>query len=347
MGNHPDKLDTAEEKESSALMFIVESIGVYLGKIPVALQKNVNKALGHLFGVPIAYLDGVADELKAASAARVRLTEATGEKLAKSIKVDSQLAEIAAATHANKILRHQKNSIKVLKYAFEEIDSVPLQDRVEPKLSPGVEQVAPKEISEDWLNAFESEAINMSSEQMQRLFGKMLAGEILKPSSYSIRTVKLMGQMDSDVARLFQRFCSICITIEAAGNEIVDSRALTLGGQRSFGLHDFGLNFIDIGSLAEYGLLVEPNSSELPYGMTVPNCGANVFSPMKYVNKHYILEAIPPRHASEFINYSERGLALSRVGRELLSIVDVEENKLYTEALISNFEKKGLRFLEI
>ena len=42
---------------------------------------------------------------------------------------------------------------------------------------PSADQAIP-DITDDWLNAFEQEAVNMSSEHMQKLFGKILAGEI-------------------------------------------------------------------------------------------------------------------------------------------------------------------------
>jgi hypothetical protein len=349
MENLPDPSgnpDISHKGQPNSLMLIAESIGAYFGKIPIALQRNVTKALGHLLGVPIAYLDGLADEVKAASAARIKITEATGNKLAKSIEIDQELAQIAVATHASKILRHQKNRIQIAKFVAEDINTT-TQNRIEPTLDSEEGKAETKEISDDWLNAFESEAVNMSSEQMQRLFGKMLAGEITKPSSYSVRTVKLMGQMDSDVAQMFQKFCSMCITIKARDNEIVDSRVITFEKNKSLGLYDFGLNFIEISTLAEYGLLVEPNASEMPYGMAIPDCGANVFTPVRYANNDYIFMPIPPRNASEFLRHGEMGLALSRAGKELLSIVDIQENEAYTNSLKSYLKKRGLSLLQV
>ena len=50
-----------------------------------------------------------------------------------------------------------------------------------------------QEISEDWINIFESEARNKSSKEMQTYFAKILAGEIQQPNTFSIRTVKGNG----------------------------------------------------------------------------------------------------------------------------------------------------------
>jgi len=325
---------------------IAEAVGVYFGRLPASLQKNVLKACDHLFKVPNAISDGKAEELRAVYAARAKITQALGDKLAQSVEVDSALANMAIEIHAKKILRHHRNSIGVLKFAADELNSrYSVRGRIEPTLSLA-EEAAMDEISEDWLNSFESEAVNMSSEQMQLLFGKMLAGEIAKPNSYSVRTVKLMGQMDSDVARLFQRFCSMCITIKA-GVDIVDSRALSFGHHGTFGLHKFGLTFLDVGVLAEYGLITEPNSSEIPYALAIRNGKLDSFSALNYCGKRYFLEPIPPKTPQNFEQYVERGFSLSRVGRELLSIVDITQNIAYTNALVERFYDAGLHFLEI
>jgi hypothetical protein len=340
----------SDARESNSLAVIVDSIGAFLGRVPASLQRNAIKTIGHLIKIPMAHNDGRAEEIKAISEARVKIIKATGTKLAQAVEIDSSLAQIATQTHASKILRQQKNAIGVLKYAVDDINSAPQQNRVEPTLSPETDQAEPKEISDDWLNAFESEAVNMSSEQMQRLFGKMLAGEICKPSTFSIRTVKLMGQMDSDVAQLFQRFCSMSFTVVARDNEILDSRVLIFNrgnGNDRFALSSYDLSWIDIETLAEYGLINEADASELPYGMTVPECIPKTFAPIRHNNKYFVLRPIPPKLATDFANLEVRGIALSRVGKELLSIVEMEENKIYDEALGKYLESEGLRLVEI
>jgi hypothetical protein len=344
-----DKPDTSGGTESNSLMLIAESIGTYFGKLPVALQKNVTKALGHLLCVPIAYLDGKASELKAASAARVKITDAMGKELAKSVKVDSELAEIATATHANKILRHQKNNIKILGYAFEEINSMHVESRVEPTISAEQEKDEPKEISEDWLSAFESEAVNMSSEQMQKLFGKMLAGEMSRPSTFSVRTVKLMGQMDADVAALFRKFCSMtCSYMHGKERIVVDGRVITFSENR-FPLHDFGFPQSKILMLEEYGLITSSEPMYFPYDMSIfgKDYESTPTLPLIYNNTNYMLVPKAPKSPADFKTFGASGIMLSRVGRELLKVVEMEENRKYTEALISYLEKQGLALFRL
>jgi hypothetical protein len=196
MEDLPDsEITPASEEEGGSLAVIIDAVGTYLGNIPAALKKNVAKAFNHLMKIPNAYLDGLAAEVKATSEARVAITKATGKALAKAVEVDRSLAAVATATHASRILRQQINAAKVLEQAAEELQ------RDSAAASPD----QPTEITEDWLNAFEREAVDMSSDHMRKLFGKILAGEIRRPKSYSIRTVKLMAQLDNRAAELFRK----------------------------------------------------------------------------------------------------------------------------------------------
>ena len=53
-----------------------------------------------------------------------------------------------------------------------------------------------------------------SSEDMQRRFARVLAGEIEKPGSYSILTLKTLGELDQNIATLFKKLCSACVFLE-------------------------------------------------------------------------------------------------------------------------------------
>lgn len=60
----------------------------------------------------------------------------------------------------------------------------------------------PPEIDEDWFNTFEHHAEDASSEQLQQLFGRILADEIKWRGSYSRRCLNFVGSLDKDTAEL-------------------------------------------------------------------------------------------------------------------------------------------------
>ncbi|MBR8284600.1 DUF2806 domain-containing protein [Burkholderia vietnamiensis] len=330
--------DPAADDNSGVLATVFDAIGTHFGHIPAIVRKNVAKAFNHLMKVPNAYIDGKAAEIKAASDARVAVTKATGKALAQSIEVDKPLAAIATATHASRILRQQINAAQVLQYAAEEVKQEASTDVTS----------EPEEISEDWLNAFEREATDMSSEHMQRLFGKILAGEIKRPKSYSIRTVKLMAQLDNRAAELFRVLCSMSCTLEI-GSTILDARVLDLGQPAAQnGLMKFGLGFSELNILFEYGLIISDFGSVMGYGASVIQHNT-IHVPIRYANRRFGLlskdaTAVTPE---QLTNFRLSGVQLSQAGKELLGIVELVENPTYTAELTKFFDNRRYALIDL
>jgi hypothetical protein len=93
-----------------------------------------------------------------------------------------------------KELRAQANKEGVAKKAIE-------------YLSRESEQVSdkPETPEEDWLNIFERYAEDASSEKLRDLWARVLAKEIRKPKSFSLRTMRFISELDSETAQLFQK----------------------------------------------------------------------------------------------------------------------------------------------
>lgn len=64
----------------------------------------------------------------------------------------------------------------------------------------------------DWFIRFYEAVGNISNEEMQDLWAKILAGEISHPSTYSLRTIDILKNLNKADAILFERICmhSIC-----------------------------------------------------------------------------------------------------------------------------------------
>jgi hypothetical protein len=62
---------------------------------------------------------------------------------------------------------------------------------------------ATSEIEDDWLNIFARIAEDKSSEELQILFGRILAGEVKRPGSFSLRTLQVLATLSKrDAERL-------------------------------------------------------------------------------------------------------------------------------------------------
>src|SRR5262249_34634850 len=70
---------------------------------------------------------------------------------------------------------------------------------------------ASSEIEDDWLNLFARLSEDKSSEELQRLFGRILSGEIRRPGSFSLRTLQLMATISKTDAEAVTKFLSYAI----------------------------------------------------------------------------------------------------------------------------------------
>ena len=60
----------------------------------------------------------------------------------------------------------------------------------------------------DWFIRFYESAGNISNEQMQDLWAKILSGELVKPGTYSIHLIEILKNMNKKDAELFELICS-------------------------------------------------------------------------------------------------------------------------------------------
>lgn len=95
--------------------------------------------------------------------------------------------------------RKIENRAEATKAALEEISSNPDQTD------------AQAEIEDDWLNVFARIAEDKSSEELQILFGRILAGEVKRPGSFSLRTMQTMATISKNDAVNLSRLLSFVI----------------------------------------------------------------------------------------------------------------------------------------
>ena len=213
--------------------------------------------------------------------------------------------------------------------------------------SDSTDQSAPEEsadtINDDWLNAFEMEAKQKSTEEMQFLFGKVLAGEIRQPGSYSTRTVKILGSLDQKVADLFLRLCSMCIS------QFQDIRVPSMSGDAGKNaLQEYGLPFDALNLLNEHGLIISDYNSwrEFRPSVSFPGVVQQVVCvPLGYQGRHWLLTPRSKDRIGKTVRIN--GVALTQSGRELFKIVQTKPMDEYSHELVQFFERKGFRMTEV
>jgi hypothetical protein len=334
-----------EEKDTAPDNGVLEvfsgSASEIMSGIPAPMQKSFFKAFGQLctaaVDVPVSYLEGKSSENRAESSARVALIKASEQQIAEQMSVSPAYVRVASEKFSQKIVKEQLNLDSIVKIASDDIkDKATSSEHTQ-------NEADDVTISDDWLNAFEKEAIQKSSDEMKMLFGKILAGEIRKPSSFSIGTIKLLSQLDNEAANKFHKLCSLSVS-QRFGDYVHDARVVSLNGSASQNsLRDYGLGFDVLNVLSEYGLIISDYNSYMGYEIAVANAG-KVSLPITYNDRKYGLVA------TDQMNHAElrlSGVAFTKSGKELLGIVDITPDEKYTTDLGAYFQAKKLNLVEI
>jgi Protein of unknown function (DUF2806) len=305
-----------------------------------AAKKNFFKAFNQLctavVDIPVAYLEGIATERRAETQARVKLVETSADEIAAGMQFDPEYARAAVTKFGQRVIREQINLDQITRKAAESL-------LAEDSGGSGSAARTQEGINEDWLNGFEKEAAQKSTDQMQSLFSKILAGEILRPGTFSSKTVRLLGTMDQSVAMLFEKFCSMCIVlkIQADGaSHVIDARVPSLGSNAAMnGLQDFGLTFSALNLLQEYGLVISDYNSWMDYSASFWSTVEPVKIPLYYGGRAWGLVRKEGFSGDQFRIV---GVALTKSGQELMRVTSLRGDAKFFDALNKWLESSKL-----
>lgn len=238
-----------------------------------------------------------------------RRAKAEADALILRAEAEREVEEIrlrAGQRIARRELRRQRN-----------VDSITL--KAIDNLPPEADAIAP---DEDWIFDFFDRAQDISNDQMQELWARLLAGEFSQPGSFSTRTLSILKDMDQDDSELFAKLCSaIWIRGNALHCLVMDTTPehLTL----------LGLKFEHILHLSALGLLSHG-------GLTgyVSRFNQNPFS-LRYHNDTYII-TMP----NDNYRVPTGKVMLTPPGEELSRIVEAHPSIEYRNDVLSRLAGK-------
>ncbi len=108
--------------------------------------------------------------------------------------------------------------------------------------------VTDEPLDEDWTTRFFRIAEDISNEEMQALWGKILAGEVKQPKSYSLRTLELIRNLSKREADTFMKVANFSVK---SGN----GSYIFKGNDDDKLSKDYNVNYMDIALLKEIGLI--------------------------------------------------------------------------------------------
>lgn len=311
--------------------------------LPAPVKRNFWKAFGRLCTATtelgVAHIEGWQQEKRAETSARVQLIRTSADQIATQMHVDPEYARAAASKFGQRIVREQMNLDSIASKSLPHV-----RQKVQGTEANGDSN---KEISEDFMHNFEREASPRNSSEMQELFARILAGEVCSPGRYSVRTLKLVGALDTEVLNIFSKFCSMCSSIvvfEEGQKAIVDSRLLSLGQSLgSNGLSRFGFGFESLNTLVEYGLISYSLDASAEYWVVLRTPQQNIKNCFLQFNQQFW--KLVAADEKKWRNFKVHGAGLTKAGQEIFEDVPRVGEEIvlaYHDALADWMQKLGV-----
>jgi len=308
--------------------------------IPPAVKKNFVKAFNRLttnaVDLPAAWLEGKAAEMRAASAARISLINASASSIAGNIPVSDKYAKAALEKFAQQIVGDRIIVDEIALRSQEILSESHRENR------PQAENIG--EISDHFLKNFEENAKLSSTDEMKERFSRILAGEIQQPGSFSTRTLRVMSAIDQDLAQIFVRLCSCAFALHSSSDQILDVRVPGLGNANSNSLLNYGFSFSTLNMLHDNELIIPDYNSYHTYYLS-PKNGRQYQSIALHRNKAVFVLQPRDKIAPPNKDLRVHGVALSSIGKQLYSLVDLIDVPDYDLALAEHYGKLGFDFV--
>lgn len=181
-------------------------------------------------------------------------------------------------------------------------------------------EVSSENVNPDWITRFFDIAQDISNEQMQELWGRILAGEVKQPGSFSLRTLEALRNITSEEAQLFEEVASYAI--------YQGLYFLYKGFSR---LEKTGVEYWKIMRLIEVGIIQSVSDAALIYYRENEQCPAFLYG--DYV---YFLNFGSSKEEISIPIYS-----FSVLGGELFKLVSIKPDYKYVKSIMMDVVSKN------
>lgn len=252
----------------------------------------IDRLVGNFFGIPNAHLEAHIKKVEAKADVERQIIEEQGKATLEKVRA-GQGDEVMLQGVLLDYARLQSNQEAVAAEALEQLAL----------MAPGPDEAQDDnaQIDDDWLNVFSEHAKRASSDALRKLWGRVLAGEIRKPSSFCLTTLRVTSELDQEMAKTFQE----AVRTRSAGGFIPKPKPSEMVGDI----------LLKLTFLEEVGLLQEVGGF----------LGINLKKREDYV--HWFTDPTPGKFGLRIKAAGDLRIGIiriTRVGRELASILPDE-----------------------
>lgn len=194
--------------------------------------------------------------------------------------------------------RKQNNILSIIEVATEQINHE--------------SNVNSETVDPDWTTRFFSIAENISNEEMQKLWGRILAGEVKQPGGFSLRTLDVMKNLSKQEADIFTKFAEL--NVKYANGDFIPYV------DKQYFQEKFNILYTDIVLMVDLGLV----SSEKDLGLSFTGINKPLNLLYEIGNIGIYVSTIAHNKS-----YTIPILSLTKVGSELATLISFEPNSEY------------------
>lgn len=275
--------------------------------LPLPIEASFLKAIGALLGgltaIPAAWVRRPSQAANDITTGRSAVAAILANGVAKQALQDPNVMQAASEIYLPTSVRKARNRVMVAQRAAEHTADT---EQNGPQAAP---------LDDDWMNAFVRFAEDASSEQLQDLFGRILAGQMVRPGSFALSTLRAVAELDQPTAEDFS-----LVWTKSVG-EAVDYSA-------EFQRGDWFARWM---RLVEVGLMAATNTAQFLPPYNPSSDGTSLWTPMAvgdtFLNVHFSQSC-----GAQWIH-----IDFTRTGRQIGSILAPPDYE-------ANMREAGLKF---
>ena len=265
-----------------------------MGALSVNVNLGIDKLVETISNATGLTARGIKKNADAESYAAIKKAEAETEVQLLKLQGEEKIAQYVLARNKQKIEN------------VEEIVS-----KAKQQFAPD-EQVSEEPVEKDWMTRFLNIAEEVSDVDMQEIWGRVLAGEIKKPKSYSLRTLEVLRHLSKEEAALIMKVSNYQVALDLLSTE------------------DFAVSLIDRITLDDIGVIC---GEELVRTYIIPSKGKISFE----LNKQALINIYAPIG----VKIDLKGFKMSKAGIEIMGLIQEHNYSAFYTNLSKYIKSKG------
>lgn len=238
-------------------------------------------------------------------------------------QIDVEILERAKARLAAREIQRQNNIENIAKVALEELP----------------EEVSEEQVDKNWRVRFFNIAEDIADEEMQTLWGRILADEVASPGGYSIRTLETLRNLSKHEAESFQRLRTLTFDGGwiAKLEDTAEPTPLSFLKLPDSNFKEYGVAYSDVLSLRAAGLVASGDSLSNNFqGRT--QAGSSSEKKLLTATNNGIVVSF--EYSGDLLSIPS--VLLTQAGRELMHLIPPSPNVAYLRRVSEGLRSRGV-----